>query len=64
MTRDEKQYQDHCLRTLMPIVGRRIESLVRDDGGNFGFRTDDGTVVWIMADPEGNGPGFAEVSKP
>ena len=64
MTRQEKQYQDACLEALMPVVGKRVSSLIKDDSGNFGFETEDGTEVWIMCDPEGNGPGFASVTGP
>lgn len=63
MTRSEKHYQDACLEALLPLVGKRIKALIRDDSGNFGFETEDGTAVWIMCDPEGNGPGFACLSK-
>ena len=64
MTRTEKQYQDACLEALQPIVGEIVSNLVKDSLGNFGFRTQKGTLVWIMCDPEGNGPGFAEVVSP
>ena len=64
MTRAEKQYQLACLKELIPIVGKRVINLIKDDSGGFGFETEDGTEVWIMSDPEGNGPGFASVSKP
>jgi len=64
MTKHEEMYQTACLDALKPVVGRRIQCLIRDEGGNFGFKMDDGTSVWIMCDPEGNGPGFAEVVSP
>jgi len=42
-------------------VGETVINLIKDSLGHFGFRTGDGTLVWIMRDAEGNGPGFAEV---
>ena len=27
----------------------------------FGFEMNDGTRVWVMRDPEGNGPGFLSI---
>ena len=61
MQQREQDYQNACLNTLKPIVGQKIKHLIRDDSGHFGFATDDGAQVWIMCDPEGNGPGFAEI---
>jgi hypothetical protein len=61
MDADTQARQDACLRALRPLVGRRIRALVRDEAGLSGFETDDGTRVWILCDPEGNGPGFADV---
>ena len=57
----ERQYQDASLESLRPIVGETVINLIKDSLGNFGFRTGNGTLVWIMRDAEGNGPGFAEV---
>ncbi len=64
MSDREEAYQRACLETLKPLVGRRVRTLIRDDEGNFGFAMEDGTAVWIMSDPEGNGPGFADVTRP
>ncbi len=61
MASNMRTYQDACLKELAPLVGQRIKNLIRDNEGNFGFKTERGTQVWIMCDPEGNGPGFAEV---
>ena len=61
MTIRERQYQDASLESLRPIVGETVINLIKDSLGHFGFRTGDGTLVWIMRDAEGNGPGFAEV---
>ncbi len=60
----ESTYQQASLNELRPLVGQRILSLVRDTEGHFGFKTDRGITVWIMRDPEGNGPGFVEVVQP
>ncbi len=61
MVSNMRTYQDACLKELAPLVGKRIKNLIRDNEGNFGFKTENETQVWIMCDPEGNGPGFAEV---
>ncbi len=46
------------------LVGRRIERLCiapdTDIGPLPGFELDDGTTVWVLEDPEGNGSGFLE----
>lgn len=52
------------------LVGKQITGLVesQDDGtgtgDTIGFELEDGSVVWILCDPEGNGPGFLEIQKP
>ena len=57
-----RDYQAACLKAMQPLVGKRIRGLVRDDReGFFGFELEDDTKVWVLCDPEGNGPGFPEV---
>jgi len=60
----DRRHQDACLEALQPIVGETVINLIKDSLGNFGFRTGDGTLVWIMRYAEGSGPGFAEVVRP
>lgn len=47
------------------MIGRKIVRLVigEDEDGDYpiGFQLDDDTVVWVLRDPEGNGPGFLEI---
>lgn len=48
------------------LVGRTIVGLVEDpypneDRADIGFKLDNGKVVWIMCDPECNGPGFLDI---
>ena len=64
MNNHEEAYQTACLDALKPLLGKRVRLLIKDAEGNFGLEMDDGTEVWIMCDPEGNGPGFAEVVRP
>lgn len=43
------------------LVGHRIVAVLKDElteDGNFGFKLDNGTLVWVDCDGEGNGPGF------
>lgn len=46
------------------LVGRRIRHAVRGPDGSFGFTLDDGTLVWVDCDAEGNGPGWLAIEKP
>jgi hypothetical protein len=52
---------------LEPLVGHRIVEIIEDsdyaDNGFYGFRLDDGTLVWVLMDPEGNGPGHLDIEK-
>jgi hypothetical protein len=64
MNNREETYQSACLEALRPLVGKRVRNLIKDEAGNFGFEMEESTAVWIMCDPEGNGPGFAEVVRP
>ena len=43
------------------IVGKRVSGLVTDGQETYGLKFDDGTIAWIMCDPEGNGPGFLDI---
>jgi len=57
-----RDYQAACLKAMQPLLGKRISSLIQDKTGFFGFELEDQTTVWILCDPEGNGPGFAEIT--
>lgn len=62
-----QDYQDACVKELLPLVGKKITAVIRDEDGNFGITVGGPTTgfdLWIMADPEGNGPGFPDVCKP
>ena len=53
---------------LSPLVGKTVKELAVDPEGVdgepvFGLAFTDGTVAWIMCDPEGNGPGFLDLEK-
>jgi len=51
---------------LMPLVGQKIDGIVYDESGEFpvvGLRLASGAVVWILCDPEGNGPGHLEIQE-
>jgi len=47
------------------LVGWRItKAIVATDGEDFGFVVRKGgqsRAVWVMCDPEGNGPGFLDI---
>jgi hypothetical protein len=50
------------------LIGRRVTGLVCDtqhDLGTIrGLKFDDGTLAFILCDPEGNGPGHLEIVVP
>ena len=45
------------------LIGKQIKRVVHDDADQvaFGLEFTDGTIAWIMCDPEGNGPGFLDI---
>jgi hypothetical protein len=49
------------------LVGRKVTGLVKDPGDGvepiWGLKFDDGTMAFILCDPEGNGPGHLEIQK-
>jgi hypothetical protein len=46
------------------LLGRTIVQIAEDDEDDTaGFILDNGDVVWVMCDPEGNGPGFLDIVK-
>ena len=52
---------DYNEKHLSQLVGKKIVGLIKDGGGTYGFKTDAGQLVWIMCDPEGNGPGHLDI---
>ena len=60
----EEQYMRAHLGQL---VGRKVIGLVKDPSDEFapiwGLRFDDGTMAFILCDPEGNGPGHLAIEK-
>ena len=57
----DAHYERHYLR----LVGKTILAVVKDPthdmGTVFGLQLDSGETVWILCDPEGNGPGHLEL---
>lgn len=49
------------------LNGKTVKQVVNDGGVGsdkvYGLQFTDGTIAWILCDPEGNGPGFLEVQK-
>jgi hypothetical protein len=49
------------------LVGRKVTGLVKDPspgvGPIWGLKFDDGTMAFILCDPEGNGPGHLEIQR-
>lgn len=49
------------------LVGKKVVGTCKtppEDGQEvYGLLFDDGTVAWVLQDPEGNGPGFLEIEK-
>lgn len=51
------------------LVGKKVVGTCKtppEDGQEeqYGLLFDDGTVAWVLQDPEGNGPGFLEIEAP
>ena len=66
------EYAQACLDRLVPeLVGMTIKSGAVDDTGEFWGFTAEGTkgrktqkkVVFVLCDPEGNGPGWLEINE-
>ena len=58
----------HMVKHLSQLAGKKIVGLIEDKdtsdiGEVVGFELNDGTLVWIMRDPEGNGPGHLDIQK-
>lgn len=46
------------------LKGKTIKRIVVDNSDHenvYGLLFTDGTIAWILCDPEGNGPGFLEI---
>ena len=59
---NEKFWKQHYGK----VVGKTVAKVVMDAadhgvGEIYGLMFTDGTVAWILCDPEGNGPGFLEI---
>jgi len=48
-------------RTVVDIVG--VQESDNEDDKVMGLMLDNGSVAWVLCDPEGNGPGFLEVQE-
>jgi len=51
---------------LQQLIGLTVVAVVRDGGHAHtdechGLLFTDGTIAWVMRDPEGNGPGFLDI---
>jgi hypothetical protein len=63
------EFQNQAARSLHTVianklVGKKITGVVlSSDGESAGFSLNDGSVVWVDRDPEGNGPGWLSVTK-
>lgn len=60
--------EDQYMREhLGQLVGRKVTGLIKDpsdvQGPIWGLRFDDGTLAFILCDPEGNGPGHLDIEK-
>ena len=61
---------DPYLKEYSKLKGKTVRLVIRDSapaelGGTcYGLEFTDGTLAWIMMDPEGNGPGFLEIVEP
>ncbi len=69
---EQTEFVDACLDRLVPeLVGLKITGGAIDDSGEFWGLVLEGKVggkkvkkvVFVLADPEGNGPGFLEIGE-
>ena len=55
------------LKHLSQLVGQTVTKIICDPdddiGTVYGFQTHTGMTVWVLQDPEGNGPGHLEIVK-
>lgn len=60
---------DPFVKEYKQLTGKTVKRVVTSDmsGGDsdavYGLEFTDGTVAWILCDPEGNGPGFLSIEK-
>lgn len=50
----------------LQLAGLTITGLVKDDSDDkliYGLKLSDGKIAWILQDPEGNGPGFLDITQ-
>jgi len=46
------------------LIGKKVTKIAKEaDGEFYGLIFNDGTIAWILQDPEGNGPGFLNIEK-
>ncbi len=73
LTREEREAKAHhvMVNHLHQLVGKTVESVIYTPPdaktytpGIYGLNFTDGSVAWILQDPEGNGPGHLDIHKP
>jgi len=63
--KDLSQQGESMLQHMEKLVGQRITGLLKDaekDPEFVGFQTAN-YEVWVLCDPEGNGPGFLDIER-
>ena len=64
---------NYMFKHLKPLIGKKVKGLAVDNTREtlaafgepiWGLEFTDGTVVFAMRDPEGNGPGFLDIIPP
>lgn len=64
MPKEMTREQRYTVGALHLLVGKTVTGYRVDRDGTGGLQFTDGTMAWILADPEGNGPGHIEVVQP
>ena len=68
MTPRQKIIAAPTIAHLEALSDKKVKAVVVDDTDDdfmvFGLEFYDGTIAWILADPEGNGPGHLEIKAP
>lgn len=59
--------QDPFVKEYSKLIGKTVKNILIDHsdptiGQVYGIEFTDGTMAWILCDPEGNGPGFLEIA--
>jgi hypothetical protein len=59
---DEELYKTHYSKLVGKTVAKVVKNKTSGSDSFYGLMFTDGTIAWISCDPEGNGPGFLDIT--